>query len=142
MDPRITRLRELARNEAVWEMGRLLKGRFQPAYCGGSEFISVEELHGFIDRITKEMVEGNSDSDAVFKALDKQTAKNVIPLEGYETIKCCPVCKRDIIYSAKYCFDCGQKVSWEDYYASRTDASSDISGVSGEEMAEESKQDV
>ena len=100
MDPRITRLRELARNEAIWEMGRLLKGRFQPAYCGGSEFISVEELHGFIDRITKEMVEGNNSTNLL------------------------------------------EKVYWEGNNASRTDASSNSSGISGKEVAEESQQDV
>ena len=49
----------------------------------------------------------------IYEALDKHRPKKVKPFRDYKTIKACPVCGRELIYSAKYCYDCGQRVDWE-----------------------------
>lgn len=52
-------------------------------------------------------------------ALEKQTPKKMIPVEGDLTrdFYTCPVCERlfdGMEYSYKYCPNCGQKLDWED----------------------------
>lgn len=54
------------------------------------------------------------DEDHIKEALEKACAKKARRRPGYSTIQVCPVCDRDLIYSAKYCYGCGQKVEWKD----------------------------
>lgn len=51
---------DYVRNETVYEMGMKLKERFPVPYDGRIGYsIDPEELHGFINRLIKEMVENN-----------------------------------------------------------------------------------
>ena len=54
------------------------------------------------------------DREHIYHALDSQVAKKVAPISGYNTLKACPVCGTELLYSSKYCHDCGQRVKWED----------------------------
>ena len=54
------------------------------------------------------------DEEHTKDALEKSCAKKAPLRPGYNTIHMCPVCGRDLIYSARYCYECGQKVEYEE----------------------------
>ena len=54
------------------------------------------------------------DKKHIREALEKASAKKVKRVSGYRTIKACPTCDHELIYSSNYCDKCGQKIYWED----------------------------
>lgn len=52
------------------------------------------------------------DKKRIKQALEKATAKKAKLVSGYRTIETCPTCDHELIYSSKYCDQCGQKVIW------------------------------
>ena len=53
------------------------------------------------------------DEEHIKEALTKASAMKAKLRPGYKTIRVCPVCDRDLIYSARYCYECGQKIELE-----------------------------